>query len=196
MLKKYILMLLVCVALPAWSFSLGELEKQLQQPQNVHGNFVQQKYLKNMNKPISSQGQFVLAQNMGLLWQMKKPFVDTLRVRKNGIEQLTQGKWLAMQQNMQKKQIKLFLNLLGGHTVDLQSQFNMQLTGTPQNWKLLLQPKTALMKQIFTQIEIEGDSLVKKIVLAETQGDKTVMMFTNTKINVDLNEFEKNALLP
>ncbi len=200
MLKKCVLAasgLLMSGAI--WAFGLNDLQSQLQKPQNIQGDFNQQRYLKSMNKPIASQGQFVLVPKSGLLWQMKKPFVDTMRVRKSGIEQLNaQGQWMASKQSAsaQKNQVKLFLDLLAGQTSGLESQFNLRLTGAANKWQMQLQPKTALMKQIFTKIDIQGDSVVKKITLYETQGDRTEITFSNMKVNASLNGFEQKAILP
>lgn len=182
-----------------WAFDLTELQNQLQRPQNIKGDFTQQHFLRGTNKPIIAQGQFVLVPKAGLLWQMKKPFADTMRVRKSGIDQLNaNNKWIASKQSAsaQKNQVKLFLDLLAGQTNGIQSQFTMQLQGTAQNWKLQLQPKSVLMKQIFTRIDIQGDESVKKIVLSEVQGDRTEITFSALKINTALNRFEQNAVLP
>jgi outer membrane lipoprotein-sorting protein len=182
-----------------WAFDLTDLQNQLQQPQSIKGDFTQQRYLRGTGKPIVAQGQFVLVPKAGLLWQMKKPFVDTMRVRKSGIEQLTaNNQWIAGKQSAsaQKNQVKLFLDLLAGQTGGLQSQFTLQLEGTAQNWQLHLQPKSVLMKQIFTSIDILGDGVVKKITLSEVQGDRTEITFSALKVNATLSKFEQNAVLP
>ena len=200
MLRKW-LFLLSCllISYSVWAFNLNDLQDLLQRPQNIKGDFTQLRYLKTMSKPVTVQGQFVLIPQAGLLWQMKKPFVDTIRVRKNGIEQLNnQNNWVVNKQSAsaQKNQVKLFLDLLAGQTKGLQSQFNLQLKGDAQKWQLHLLPKSMLMKQIFTRIDIQGDSLVRKISLFEAQGDRTEITFTALKINVGLNKFEQNAVLP
>lgn len=182
-----------------WAFNLTDLQNQLQQPQSIKGNFTQQRYLRGTSKPIVAQGQFVLVPKAGLLWQMKKPFVDTMRVRQSGIEQLNaSNQWVARKQSAsaQKNQVKLFLDLLAGQTSGLQNQFSLQLEGTAQTWQLHLQPKSVLMKQIFTRIDIQGDSVVKKITLSEVQGDRTEIIFSALKVNAVLSRFEQNAVLP
>lgn len=197
--KIFCSVVLVLLSSSIWAFNLNDLQTLLQQPQNIKGHFTQLRYLKSMKKPVAAQGEFLLVPNAGLLWQMKKPFVDSMRIRKSGIEQLNaQNKWVASKQSAsaQKNQVKLFLNLLAGQTSGLQSQFNLKLQGNAKNWHLQLLPKTMLMKQIFTRIDIQGDSLVRKIHLYETQGDRTEIAFTDIKMNIRLNQFEQNAVLP
>ena len=69
------------------------------------------------------------------------------------------------------------LDLLGGNTQGLEKQFDLKLNGNEKKWTLTLTPKTAITRQIFNRIEINGDTLVRKIELDEKQGDKTIMQF-------------------
>ncbi|MGL4386913.1 LolA family protein [Snodgrassella alvi] len=200
MLRNFLLVSWLCLLSGLVSaFGLTDLQAQLQQPQNIKGDFVQQRFLRGTSKPIVTQGQFILVPKAGLLWQMKKPFTNTMRVRQTGIEQLNaNNQWIASSQSAaaQKNQVKLFLDLLGGQTNGIQNQFSTRLTGTAQNWQLHLQPKSVLMKQIFTSIDIQGDQAVKKIILSEVQGDRTEIAFTALKFNSALNRFEQHAILP
>lgn len=86
--------------------------------------------------------------------------------------------------------------MLGGQTTALESQFKLSLEGEAEQWKLLLQPKTKLLEQIFTQIDIAGDEVVREINLQEAQGDRTAITFENTQINSDLDSIEQATLLP
>ena len=180
-----------------WAFSTAELAQTLQKPANVQGAFTQQRYLKSLTKPMTTNGQFVLIPKRGLLWHMQKPFENRLRVRADGIMQWNGKSWVAANQskmNGQSQQIRLFLDLLGGNTQGLEKQFDLQLSGSQQKWTLRLNPKTALMKQIFNHIEISGDSVVRRIELNEKQGDRTVMQFNQIQTGKELDAFAKQAL--
>lgn len=180
-----------------WAFDTTELAQMLQQPQNVQGAFAQQRYLKSLNQPMNTSGRFVLLPKKGLLWQMQKPFDNRLRVRADGIMQWNGKAWVSAgggSRSGQAQQIKLFLDLLGGNTAGLEKQFDLQLSGNAKKWTLRLNPKTALMKQIFTRIDISGDAVVRKIELNETQGERTVMTFSGVTVNQPLDAFARSAL--
>ena len=196
-MKKYLLALVIALTTPAlWAFSLADLTQTLQKPANVQGTFTQQRYLKSLTKPMTTSGAFTLVPKKGLLWQMHKPFDTTLRVRADGIMQWTGSAWTNPNANKlgQNRQIQLFLDLLGGNTQGLEKQFNLSLSGTAQQWTLQLTPKTAITRQIFTRIDISGDSVVRKIELHEKQGDRTVMQFSQIQTSKPLGEFAKSAL--
>ena len=197
-MKKCLLGMALIVFSPfIWAFDTAELAQMLQQPQNVQGAFAQQRYLKSLNQPMNTSGRFVLLPKKGLLWQMQKPFDNRLRVRADGIMQWNGKSWVAANQskmNGQSQQIRLFLDLLGGNTQGLEKQFDLQLSGSQQKWTLRLNPKTALMKQIFNHIEISGDNVVRRIELNEKQGDRTVMQFNQVQTGKELDAFAKQAL--
>ena len=197
-MKKLIFAAALTLASPLlWAFSAAELAQTLQKPANVQGAFTQQRYLKSLAKPMTTNGQFVLIPKRGLLWHMQKPFDNRLRVRADGIMQWNGKSWVAANQskmNGQSQQIRLFLDLLGGNTQGLEKQFDLQLSGSQQKWTLRLNPKTALMKQIFNHIEISGDSVVRRIELNEKQGDRTVMQFNQVQTGKELDAFAKQAL--
>ncbi len=197
-MKKYLLAAALMLSSPLlWAFDAAGLAQTLQKPQNVQGAFTQERYLKSMPKPMTTQGRFVLQPRNGLLWQMQKPFDNRLRVRADGIMQWNGKNWVDANNGKmsgQSQQIKLFLDLLGGNTSGLEKQFDLQLSGTAQKWMLRLNPKTALMKQVFTRIDISGDSVVRRVELNEKQGDRTVMLFSGVNINQGLDAFAREAL--
>ena len=197
-MKKLIFAAALTLASPLlWAFSAAELAQTLQKPANVQGAFTQQRYLKSLTKPMTTNGQFVLIPKRGLLWHMQKPFENRLRVRADGIMQWNGKAWVSAgggSRSGQAQQIKLFLDLLGGNTAGLEKQFDLQLSGNAKKWTLRLNPKTALMKQIFTRIDISGDAVVRKIELNETQGERTVMTFSGVTVNQPLDAFARSAL--
>ncbi len=176
------------------AFSQQDLIALLQKSQNIQGGFTQQRFLKSLSKPIVSRGKFVLLANKGLLWQMQQPFAVDLRVKKDGIMQWNGSQWVANNKLGQSEQINLFLGLLSGDISTLSAQFDLQLSGSPQQWRLTLTPSSLLMKQIFNHIIIKGDGLVREIELDEKQGDRTLILFSQVQTNQPLSAFAQSAL--
>lgn len=193
-MKRILAIFLMLFSSMAMAFSENELMKTLQQPQNVQGDFTQSRFLKSLTKPIVTSGQFSLVKSKGLLWQMKKPFDTSLRVTSAGIEQWNGSAWNSNQKFGQSDQIRLFLGLLSGDISALSAQFDASLSGSEKQWQLTLTPKTLIMKQIFTQIQLRGDALVKEIELNEKQGDRTLIQFSQLQTNQALSAFAKQAL--
>lgn len=195
MMKKFLFSLIFSLFSPlVLAFSQQNLVSQLQKPQSLQGDFTQQRFLKAMSKPMRTSGQFTLVKNQGLLWQMKKPFESSLRVKPDGISQWNGSQWVESKQFGQSEQISLFLGMLSGDISALSSQFDIALNGTAQNWQLQLHPNSLLMKQIFAQIAIRGGDVVQQIEIHEKQGDRTLIEFEQIKRDQPLSDFAKKAL--
>ncbi|TCK01530.1 outer membrane lipoprotein carrier protein LolA [Volucribacter psittacicida] len=193
-MKKMLCLLLCLISNYSFALTEHELMALLQQPKNLQGQFTQQRYLNNLSQPMTTSGEFTLVAQQGLLWQMEKPFNHLLKVTPQGIMQWNGQQWIANSHLAQKEQIKLFLGLLSGDLSPLKSQFHLQLSGTPQQWQLELQPHTLIMQKIFKKIEISGDQYVRTIRLIEQQGDKTEISFEQIQRDIPLSEFIQKSL--
>lgn len=194
MLRAFIIATILFIPSLCEAFSQTELIARLQAPQNLQGDFVQQRYMKSLAKPITTSGQFYLVKNQGLLWQMQKPFTSLLKVSPQGIAQWNGQSWQYNSQLGQTTQIQLFLGLLSGDFSGLTKEFDFALSSSSQQWTLTLTPKSLLMKQIFNQIQLQGKEVVEQVELLEKQGDRTLILFDNIKQNIDFTE-EINARL-
>ena len=190
-------LLLALTALPwtARAFDLNDLQAQLRATPVVRGHFVQQKFLRSLPQPLTSRGDFTLAAGKGLLWLLRTPIAQDLRINANGISRRDEsGAWQALpQQTGSGRENRLFLSVLAGDTSGLQENFDLALTGQADAWKLLLTPRSALLRQIFDNIQINGGKLVDRIELRETQGDRSVLQMTDAAAADRLTPEEQRA---
>ena len=191
--KAYVAALLLGLSPLAHAFDLQQLSDQLARPQVIHGDFIQEKHLRALPKPLTSTGTFVLAKDHGLLWQLNTPLKQDYRItalgiaRRNGSEwQMLPGKSAGAEQN------RLFLAVLQGDSSGLARDFELRLQGQPTQWTLTLTPRSLLLKQVFTQINIDGGELVQRIELQETQGDSTVLKLQNSISHLPLSDAEQH----
>ena len=110
-MRKALLLVLLLLSPLTFAFSEGELITLLQTPKNVQGDFTQQRFLKSLTKPITTQGKFTLLAQKGLLWQMEKPFANQLRVKKDGIYTSESG--------LMPSQLELIAPGSSGYTLNL-----------------------------------------------------------------------------
>jgi outer membrane lipoprotein-sorting protein len=181
--------------LPADALDLDQLSAQLAATPVVHGSFVQEKHLRGLPKPLLSEGRFVLERSRGLLWLMETPVKQAYRIVPDGIEQRTAEGWKAIrQQTGLAQQSRLFTAVLQGDRTALERDFTLTL-GTPATgWQLNLEPKSALLKQIFTSIRITGAQFVERIEMSETQGDSTVVRMIGSNATQPVSDQEKADL--
>ncbi|MGN6578942.1 MAG: LolA family protein [Bordetella sp.] len=196
MMKRWIfLALFALVPCMAGAFSLDQLQTQLRAQPIVRGHFTQQKFLRSLAQPLTSRGDFTLAQGKGLLWKLTSPFEQDLRITPQGIAKRdAQGQWQALPQQMGAgRETGIFLAVLAGDTHGLQENFDISLAGNAQAWTMTMKPSSALLSQIFEAIIIQGGALVQRIELRETQGDRTVLQLQDVQPAAQLNDEEQRA---
>ena len=177
----------------AHAFDLQQLSDQLAKPSVIHGNFIQEKHLRALPQPLVSKGTFVLAKDHGLLWLLKTPLQQDYRITAQGIARRDANGWqLLPNKSAGAEQNRLFLAVLQGDSSGLQRDFDLQLQGEAQQWKLTLTPRSLLLKQVFTQINIDGGALVRTIELLETQGDSTLLRMQDNTADQPLSNAEQH----
>ncbi|MDN5508798.1 MAG: outer membrane lipoprotein carrier protein LolA [Pseudomonas sp.] len=177
----------------AQAFDLQQLSDQLAKPSVIHGNFTQEKHLRALPQPLVSKGTFVLAKDHGLLWLLKTPLQQDYRITAQGIARRDANGWqLLPNKSAGAEQNRLFLAVLQGDSSGLQRDFDLQLQGEAQQWKLTLTPRSLLLKQVFTQINIDGGALVRTIELLETQGDSTLLRMQDNTADQPLSNAEQH----
>ncbi|MEX0163011.1 outer membrane lipoprotein carrier protein LolA [Pseudomonas brassicacearum] len=186
-------LLLCCLAPVAQAFDLQQLSDQLARPEVIHGQFIQEKHLRALPQPLTSKGRFVLAKNHGLLWLLQTPLQQDYRITAQGIARRDGNAWQMLpNKSAGTEQNRLFLAVLQGDSTGLQRDFELSLSGEPQQWKLTLTPRSVLLKQVFNQINIDGGELVQRIELLETQGDSTVLRMQDSNSAQPLSEAEQH----
>ncbi|WP_124406096.1 outer membrane lipoprotein carrier protein LolA [Pseudomonas sp. R4-39-08] len=177
----------------AHAFDLQQLSNQLAKPRVIHGNFIQEKHLRALPQPLVSKGTFVLAKDYGLLWLLKTPLQQDYRISAQGIARRDANGWqLLPNKSAGAEQNRLFLAVLQGDSSGLQRDFELQLQGQARQWKLTLIPRSLLLKQVFTQINIDGGELVNTIELLETQGDSTLLRMQDSSADQPLSIAEQH----
>jgi len=179
----------------SWGFSLQDLDNQLRGTPVVRGEFIQRKYLRGLEEPLRATGTFTLATGHGLLWNLAAPVTRSLRITPKGIAYYVaesegsgeNGRWVVdSTRGQQSRTFRLFLSVLNGDTTELRKHFDLSLTGIEGEWQLALVPRSALLKQIFSSIEVAGGAEVRRIELHETQGDRSVVEFNEVVPDVQL----------
>ncbi|WAE62622.1 outer membrane lipoprotein carrier protein LolA [Stutzerimonas sp. R40042] len=197
-IKKWLaaaVLLMVTTIATAQPFDLPQLAEQLSGPAVVRGDFIQEKHLRALPQPLTSQGRFVLARDHGLLWLLQQPIRQDYRITPQGIARRGEQGWQAVDpQGGSARQNQLFLAVLSGDTQALQRDFDLQLKGDPDAWRLQLTPRGALLKQIFADIEIQGGETVTRIELHETQGDRTLIRLLDSQTDLALTAREQRDL--
>lgn len=193
-MTRFTLWLLAMLATPlAQAFDLDQLSARLANPSVVRGPFIQEKHLRALPQPFTSSGHFVLARDHGLLWQLRIPLQQDYRIDAQGIARRVDGQWqLQPAQGVAAQQSRLFLAVLKGDRSGLERDFELNLEGSAERWQLRLTPRSLLLRQVFSEIRIQGGERVERIEMRETQGDSTVLRLPESQSSDQLDATERN----
>lgn len=180
----------------AVAFDMSDLQKRLTAPAVVQGPFVQEKHLRALPQPLLSKGRFVLARDHGLLWLLQTPLQQDYRINAKGIARRDPDGWQMLPgKSAGAEQNRLFFAVLQGDSSGLERDFELSLHGDAAQWQLRLIPRSLLLKQIFTRIDITGADFVERIELQETQGDSTVLRMPQSSSADSLSDVEQRDLV-
>ena len=157
------------------------IRAQLVQPAVLRGQFEQTKQVVGFKKALRSSGNFLVAQNRGVLWNTQTPFMSQLKLTRTEIVASQDGQ-IAFRLNASKEPSvriinSLMFSLLSGNVSELARQFKVAGSSNRQGWKLQLTPLPTGLEKVMSQISLSGDKYVRSIDINETSGDKTHIRF-------------------
>ena len=176
--------------------SLTELQDKLASHQLVRGQYKQVKNMQMFKQPLSSDGDFLLDQQQGLLWLQKQPFPVSLVLTKDRLSQRYSDQPAQIIEATDNPMVfyfsHLFLSLFKGDVKGLTAQFDMQIKDQDGQWLLLLTPKSAPLDKVFMQISITGNEYIEELNLIELNGDSSTIQFLNqNSLPAKLTDYEQ-----
>lgn len=186
MKRRSLTMLLPLAALPlsALADAIDEVGKRLRSGTLQRGRFEQEKRLAGFAKPLKSQGDYLLLRGRGVIWRTAAPFASQLVLTKDAIAGSDGLRLDASKEPGVRVVTTLMLALLDGDLRQLGEHFERQLElKAAPAWKAQLKPKAVALARLFASIEIEGDRQLRRILLNEAQGDRTLIHFDEQQAN-------------
>ncbi|VYT04299.1 hypothetical protein [Campylobacter ureolyticus] len=173
-MKKLFLALFFVVLTSGFGCDEARLKEMIKFTQ-VSGDFNQTKILKSFKNPLISKGVFKIYDNI-FEQNTTTPFKASIKVDKSGVFEYKNGKFVKINSNFNEE---LFLAIFTLDFEKLKRNFNYEIS-FDDGWNVALKP-VGIISKVFSKIEISGKQYVEKIVLNETNGDKTIYNFFNIK---------------
>ncbi|MCO5976030.1 LolA-related protein [Ideonella oryzae] len=170
---------------PAWAqaWTPAALMQSLATHKSAKATFVERKYLAVLDQPVESRGELSFTAPDRLEKRTLSPRPESL---------VLQGDLLTVDDaNKRHMTVNLGANpeaaafvesirgTLAGDLATLQKYYALELTGSPERWKLLLLPQQPRMAKLVSRIRIEGaGTVVRLIVFEQADGDRSEMQVT------------------
>jgi outer membrane lipoprotein-sorting protein len=184
-------------AAPATAGSLDEMRAAAEKIVSVQGDFIQEKHMPILARPLVSKGYFAYRKPASLRWEYLEPLQSVLLLHNGEAHRfvLADTGWRedseAAMQSMDfvLQEIAKWLN----GRFDDNPMFNVSLT--PGN-KIVMTPKDKEMGRFIQRIELsmaDRPGIIKQVVISENNDSFTRFTFVDPKINEPLPpaEFQK-----
>jgi hypothetical protein len=154
----------------------------LAKPKVLCGRFDQSKQLVGLKKPLISNGRFCVVADKGVLWRTLQPFPNTLKLTRDEIIQL-RGERVALRLDAKQEPTVRMINsvlfaLLAGDLAQLEKLFDVDGTAQDNSWSVTLKAREPGLAKAIGSIALDGGVYVKNIVISETGGDRTAIVFS------------------
>ncbi|HKP94985.1 MAG TPA: outer membrane lipoprotein carrier protein LolA [Fibrobacteria bacterium] len=155
---------------------------RLAAPPVLSGNFVQEKTIVGLKKPLVSRGDFLVVRGKGVIWRTRKPVSAAVSVTPKGIWSLKPSasglKREAVHQGDLGLAMDMIQKVLSGDPASLAGTFDVKEAGTAAAWSLDLRPLDPVVHRVISSIRLEGGKYVDRVEYAEANGDKTRIGFS------------------
>ena len=174
------------------------ISKAHQQVQTLSANFTQEKSSTLFTEKVIQKGVFCYQSPKQLRWEDKSPKALTLLFDDTKVTILTDKGAVNNPNKMLNELGKMIINTINGTNMSDNSNFDISYAKNTQdgNYIAILKPINKKIKANYNSIKVVlngKDYLAEKVIMNESNGDVTTIIFSNKKVNQALpaNSFKK-----
>lgn len=184
--------LLTCGLNMSWGFTWEDIRKNAATIHSIHANFIQEKHLKILAKPLISRGSFYFQMPDALRWEYTSPIRSILLLYNGKVNRYIEGRnGLTRDDTAQLQSMQVVLGeisrWLNGHFDD-NPQFSPSLVSGN---RIILSPKEKSLSQIIARIEIQLSDIpgiFDSVTIYESEDSFTRLTFQHPVLNAQINE--------
>ncbi|MFH1131306.1 MAG: outer membrane lipoprotein carrier protein LolA [Pseudomonadota bacterium] len=179
----------------AWANELVRIRRAAEGIRSIKAEFVQQKKLKILVKPLVSTGEFLFARPGSIRWEYKNPIQSLVLVHKGDVRRFSRrgsdglvedsgGSVEAM--GVAMSEIGLWM---GGRFDESKAFAPLFVPGTPN--RVELRPRDKSMARFVTKIVVTFSSVpgvIEALDIMEGECDSTHIEFRDVKLNLEIQE--------
>jgi hypothetical protein len=181
------LMLLMSALTLGWGSTEQEIRASAEAVKTVSADFVQEKHMKMLVRPLTSRGRFVFAAPDSLRWQYDEPLKSLLLTHdgKTFRYGYQQGRWVeegGLDLQAMQVVIEQIAGWLGGHFDD-SDLFSVRMA---PGRRIVLVPKKAGIARFIERIELQlsdTPGVLSSVVLIEGEQAFTRIRFSEVRVN-------------
>ncbi len=180
-----------------WADQLEDVYKRISAHPVTKGEFTQEQYIKVANRSLISRGNFVMAADKGVIFEIAEPFPSSMVVTEDKLVQTLSGNVVAVmdgKENAMFKNIAKIIHSVFSNDVQvLRDNFQVSVTGGPKDVVELV-PKDPLLSMMFLKITLAVGDSIDSVSVIETGGNWVNYNFNNKSFPEKLTSDEEQRL--
>ena len=165
--------------------TLSRIGAQMEQYPVVRAEFIQNKQMPALKRPLVTSGRLVFSRRYGVLWQIEQPYRMSYVLGEERIVEIAADgtrRERGLRDVPGLAQVgRVFRAMLGANTSALREIFVVRVQGGPDKWEIDLTPRQAQLAQFLSGLQLSGGRFVESLSISETGGDMTQIRFRNTQ---------------
>jgi Outer membrane lipoprotein carrier protein LolA-like len=188
-MNRVLIVAVAIIALSAVSFAQLAIGPRLARGQTLHGRFVQARNLKGISSTLKSNGTFVLAPGIGLIWRIEDPIQTITIITPAGIRQIINGNEVQTIEAAKVPFVAHFYDMLDGALMGdwtaMRHDFAVQTNGDRAAWRTLLTPVRPddPIAGMLASIVITGGKMVDGVEINRKNGDSERIEFLDQAVS-------------
>lgn len=173
---------------------LAPVAATLRSARTLRGAYTQTRRLRELPQPLVSEGRFVFARDVGIVWRTATPFASDLVITRDAIVQRdgdTVTRLAAGRQPAVRAVASVFFAVFALDFRELETLFELHSRKTAGGWELGLKPRDAARA---ARIVVRGRAQVDSLALLDPAGDVTEIRLREPSASADAPTAEEQQL--
>ncbi|AJY17064.1 outer membrane lipoprotein carrier protein LolA [Burkholderia multivorans] len=165
---------------PATTALVSEIAARLARVGALRADFRQTQTLPAMKRPLVSTGSMLFDRRSGVVWRIDTPYKATYVITDSGVREVgADGRVVAPGNGGRgvAQVSRMMRDMLGGDLSALYSQFDVDASGTPDQWRMTLRPNQPQLAQALRTLEMRGGAYLDRLDMTFSNGNVTVLEF-------------------
>ena len=180
-----------------WADQLEDVYKRISAHPVTKGEFTQEQYIKVANRSLISRGNFVMAADKGVIFEIAEPCPSSMVVTEDKLVQTLSGNVVAVMDGkenaMFKNVAKIIHSVFSNDVQVLKDNFQVSVTGGPKDVVELV-PKDPLLSMMFLKITLAVGDSIDSVSVIEAGGNWVNYNFNNKSFPEKLTSDEEQRL--
>ena len=156
--------------------------------QTLYGRFVQQRYLKGLTAPLNTEGDFVVAPAVGIIWRIDQPVRSVTVITAAGMRRITDGDVQRLASSKLPAYAHMYASLgdaVTGNWAALRQDFTVTYTGDRHAWRVILTPlqSAGSLSAHLTSVILTGGGRIDTVDINHSDGDSEHVAFLNQVVS-------------